>query len=323
MEARGALQISMCLLIAAAGCQHQVMTLTGSAPESSSVGKPDPSQIKKAPAKAKDLPPSVLVSYGNFEAGEAFAERTGPERRQQLCESARLDYEKALSLDPKCVPAYQGLARLYTNMRDLPLAAETYQKTLKLAPNNASLWYELGLCHNFQKNLGPALECLDRAVQLEPSNRSYNNALGVVLAESGRYNESLRCFSRSGGEAMGYYRLAQTLHHLQKPELSRRYLEVALQKDPSLTPPIQQAAYQPAPSPEPSAPPAQTVTPEPSTPPAQTVTPEPSARPAQAVTPEVIAPTAPVITPEASAPGPQILVPPVPAISEEEEQPNP
>ncbi|MGH7222007.1 MAG: hypothetical protein ACRELF_02135, partial [Gemmataceae bacterium] len=34
----------------------------------------------------------------------------------------------------------------------------------------------------------------------------------------------------------GYYRLARTLQRLQKPELSQHYLEVALQKDPSLAP---------------------------------------------------------------------------------------
>jgi len=255
MDGRGYLRLSVCLLIAAAGCQHQVMTLPDAAPLSSSAVLPDPSQIKKAPAKPKNLPPSVLVSYGNFEAGEAFAARTGPERRQQLCESARADYEKALAIDPKCVPAYQGLARLYTAMRDLPLAIETYQKALKLAPTHAALWYELGLCYNSQKDLGPALECLDRAARIEPANRSYINALGVVLAEAGRYEDSLKCFIHSSGEALGYYRLAQTLNHLHKSELSRRYLEVALQKDPSLAPPIQQVSYQSTASPRPKTPP--------------------------------------------------------------------
>ncbi len=311
MDGRGALRVSICLLIAAAGCQHEVMTLPGSAPNSPSPNNPDPGQIKPASNKPRDLPPSVLVSYGNFEAGEAFATRTGPERCQQLCESARADYEKALSRDPRCVPAYQGLARLYTHMHDLPLAVETYQKALKLAPNNASLWFELGLCQNFQKNLAPALECLERAAQLEPGNHSYSNALGVVLAESGRYDESLKFFSRSGGEAMGYYRLAQTLHHLQKPELSRQYLEVALQKDPSLAPPIQQASYQPAASsPEPISSPTPTVPTEPNLPPASSASVESSDAPAQAV------------SPQPSAPPTQILVPPVPLIHEEEEQPN-
>jgi tetratricopeptide (TPR) repeat protein len=264
MDGRVALKLSMCLLIAAAGCQQEVMTLPGAPPPTSFMSNPDAGQArnKKTTAKPKDVPPFVLVSYGNFEAGEAFSDRTGPERQQQLCESARTDYEKALAADPKCVSAYQGLARLYTSMQDLPLAVETYQKALKLAPHDASLWYELGLCHNYQKHHGPALDCLNRAAQIEPGNRNYTNALGVVLAESGHYKESLQCFVRSGGEAMGYYRLAQTLRRLHKPEMSQHCMEVAVQKDPNLATPIQQTSYQPAATPpEPSAPPQQALMP--------------------------------------------------------------
>ncbi|HTU90550.1 MAG TPA: tetratricopeptide repeat protein [Gemmataceae bacterium] len=277
MDSRGALRLGVCLLIAAAGCQQQVLNVPN--PGSiSSTGNPaqtiDPSQIKKASDKPKKLPPLVYVTYGNFEAGEAFAARTEADRRQPLCDSARADYEKALKIDPKCVPAYQGLARLYKAMHELPLAVETYQKALKVEPKNAALWYELGLCHNSQKNVGPALECLDRAAQIDPANRSYANALGVVLAESGRYEDSLKCFVRSSGEALGYYRLAQTLRHLQQPELSQRYMEVAVQKDPSLAetqmvrsdrpdsanspaPQIQQTAYRPAACPAPIVPPVE------------------------------------------------------------------
>jgi Tfp pilus assembly protein PilF len=308
MEGRGGLRLSVCLLIAAAGCQHQVMTLPSSTPLSPSVGVPDPSQIKTTPAKPKELSPAVLVSYGDFEAGEAFAARTGPERRQQLCESARLDYEKALAIDPKYVPAYQGLARLYMALRDLPLAVENYQKAVKLAPTHAALWYELGLCYNYQKNWGPALECLDRAVRIEPGNRSYVNTLGVVLAEVGRYEDSLKCFVRCNGEALGYYRLAQTLRHLQKPELSQRYLEVALQKDPSLAPPIQQTAYQ-----------LQQTAYQPAVPHAPKSSPcSPAEEHTVNETPSRF-PSPPAIPASNPSAPPQLLLPPVPLINDSEE----
>jgi tetratricopeptide (TPR) repeat protein len=309
MEGRGYLRLSVCLLIAAAGCQQEVVSPNSAPTSFMSIVEP---KIKKPSDKPKDLSPSVLVSYGNFEAGEAFSDRTEPDRRQQLCESARVDYEKALTLDPKCVPAYQGLARLYRTMRDLPLAVENYQKALKLTPTSAPLWYELSLCYNCQKNWGPALECLDRAARIQPSNRSYVNAMGVVFAEAGRYEDSLKCFARSGGEAMGYYRLAQTLNHLQKPELSRRYLEVALQKDPSLAPPIQQVSYQPAVSPQPN--------PSPPGPTAERPAREaPSRVPSPPPIPTAHQPSSPAPAAD-NQPAPQpLLLPPVPLLSQVEE----
>lgn len=239
MDGRVTLKLGVCLLIASAGCQHQVWTVPSSGPNTSGStppAVPAPDQIKKAAAKPKEIPPLVLVSAGDWKVAEAFSPGTDPDRQPPICEQARAHYENALKSDPKCVPAYQGLARMYTQMQDLPLALENYQKALKIAPNNATLWYELGVCHNYQKNWGPALDCLNRATRLDPRNRSYANTQAVVLAAAGRYEESLDCFVRSNGEAMGYYRLSQTLERLQQPELSRRYLEVAVQKDPSLAP---------------------------------------------------------------------------------------
>lgn len=252
MDGRGVLKLSVFLLMTA-GCQHEVMTVAnpGSLASGDKSLALDHAKIKPAPAKPKELPPQVLVAYGDLKAGEASAATDVlPDQRQHLRDLARVDYEQALKLDPKFVPAYQGLARLYTAMRDLPLAIETYHKALKIAPKNAALWYELAMCHNSQKNFDQTLNCINRATKIDPGNRTFVNAMGVVLAETGRYDESLHCFMRSGGEALGYYRLAQTLHRLQRPELGQRYLDAALEKDPSLASmlvasnAVQQAAYQ-------------------------------------------------------------------------------
>jgi hypothetical protein len=265
MDGRGALTWSAVLLLAAAGCQHQVVTLTTPGPLSAAdkIGPIDPSKIKPASDKPKELPPQVWVSSGDFKASEAADPDLTPDRQQYIRELARSDYEQALKRDAKYLPAYQGLARLFQSMHDTPLAIETYRKALQIAPNNAPLWYEMGMCYHSAKNWQPALDCLSRARQIDPRNHMFANAQAVVLAETGRYQESLSCFIHSNGEALGHYRLAQTLQRLQQPELSQRYLEIAMQMDPSLgttlavhrgdngsanpvAVPVQQTAYQDA-----------------------------------------------------------------------------
>jgi tetratricopeptide (TPR) repeat protein len=273
MDCRASLGLALCLLSVAAGCQHQATTVlpNGAAtqPTPRPEPPPDPSEIKKMASRPqKDPPAAVLVSWGDFKAGEACAADIPPDRQQQIRDAARQDYERALKSEPKNVSAYLGLARLHTSMHNPERAIETYRTALQLAPNNAALWYEMGLCHNAQRNWGAALECLNRAAQIDPANRYYSNSLGIVLAEAGRYEDSLRCFVRSNGDAMGYYRLAQTLQRLQQPELSRQYLDVALQKDSKLAtmlarqtgdngnsdaaaPQVEQTMYQPASAPPP------------------------------------------------------------------------
>jgi tetratricopeptide (TPR) repeat protein len=258
---------------------------------------PDPSQIKKISSLPKKDPPAmVVVKLADFKAGEAFAADIPPDRQQGMRDEAREDYQRALKIDPKCLPAHQGLARLYMAMEDYGRAAETYQKALQIAPKSGPLWYELGRCHNYQKNRGQALECLNRAVQLEPENRDYLNTLGVLLAQVGRYPESLGCFVRSSGDALGHYRLARTLQHLQQPELSRQYLELALQRNPNLA--MAQAMRT-----EMDGPPNLPSPPNPSMPPSQTIQrtsyQEPSA-PAEPAAP-------PVGVSETAAPLPQII----------------
>lgn len=322
MDGRGALTWSAVLLLAAAGCQHQVMTLTNPGPLSATdkVAPIDPSKIKPASDKPKELPPQVWVSSGDFKASEAFDPNIAPDRQQHIRELARSDYEQALKRDPKYIPAYQGLARLFKSMHDTPLAIETYRKALQITPNNAPLWYEMGMCYHSTKDWGPALECLSRASHIDPRNHTFANAKAVVLAETGRYQESLGCFIHSNGEALGHYRLAQTLQRLQQPELSQRYLETALQIDPSLAAtvavhrggnnpgnpaaaPIQQTAYQGAsPTPYPAAHAAGSPAPDApaSTPPA---------------TPQIVSYS------ENPPPQQQILPPPPPPVNEQYEQP--
>jgi Flp pilus assembly protein TadD len=330
MDRRGTVGLGLCFLIAA-GCQHQVTTLSPAGGASMPAQPPPPPNsvaIKKASSQPpKELPAAVLVSWGDFKAGEALAPDISPARQQEIRDAARQDYEKALKADPKNVPAYQGLARLYTAMHNYDRAIETYQLALKIAPNSAPLWYELGMSHNYQKNWAPALDCLGRAAQLDPANRHYSNALGIVLAEAGRYNESLNCFVRANGQAMGNMRMAQTLQRLQQPALSRQYMEVALQKDPNLAsmqrndgaaaqpPTLQRTAYQEA-----SIPPAQTAAVEPPAPPMPPPMPEPA--PSATPAPQVIHLDTVQSENQSSAPQP-ILVPTPPSLSPQETAPEP
>jgi tetratricopeptide (TPR) repeat protein len=260
MDSRGALSLWMLLLVAA-GCQHQASSVPSPGPHAPNVAPPqviDPAQIKQASAKPKDLPPQVLVASADYKTGEALNPEASPQQQQQLWEVAHQEYEKALKINSKFIPAYQGLARLYKTMGERQQAVETYQKALRIEPKNATLWYELAMCHNAQKDWNAALNCLQSAAKFDPNNRNYQNAIGVVLAEAGRYDESLSYFTRTNGEGMGCYRLAQTLDRLQQPGLSRMYMEAALRKDPGLAeklnPSVQQAGYQPAANPAPIVP---------------------------------------------------------------------
>jgi Tfp pilus assembly protein PilF len=205
---------------------------------------------KEADLPPRDPKPVTCLKGGDLMLAGATAPARKPGEKQQFFERARQAYQQAISLDPKYLPAYQALARLYVLMEDDRRALETYQKALKIKSDDASLWYELGICYKRQKDWEPALEHLTKAAELEPETSKYVNTLAVVLACSGRYQESLECFGRLGSQAGAHYKLARTLERLNQPELSQQHMKVALEMDPRLADPPPRP--QPGPKPEPA-----------------------------------------------------------------------
>jgi tetratricopeptide (TPR) repeat protein len=229
MEWRKGVWLALGLCGAAGGCQHQEMTLSpGAVPPGAVVKKASTDGPKKVPTT------ETLVKFGDFRVKEALGPQYESAQRDGLLDDARKSYQEALKLNAKCVPAYQGLARLYVLQDQNAKAVGLYQKALKVAPKDASVWYDMGLCYKHMQEWDKALEAFRKASELDPENRDYANALGILLARAGRYQESLDCFSRVNGPALAQYKLGVTLHHLQQPELSRKCLEAALELNPQL-----------------------------------------------------------------------------------------
>jgi tetratricopeptide (TPR) repeat protein len=177
---------------------------------------------------------STCVSFGDFREREAMEPKTAEADKQQMHDQARRAYQQALEIDPKCLAAYTGLARLYTNVGDHVRAVATYEKALKVHPKDAVVHFELGMCHARHKEWEPALASLHAALKLDPENRQYATTLGYSLARTGHFEESLALFATLEGKAVAHYKVARMAHHLHQDETAARYLAVALAEKPDL-----------------------------------------------------------------------------------------
>lgn len=241
MDCRRTVLLSLGLLGAVAGCRTSPTqpntTVFSTSPSGTPVamGEPiDMSKVKKeAPLPRHPAPASVDVSLGNLWALEATAPMRQPLERQALREKARQAYQEALAVDPKYIPAYQALGKLYQTLDDHDHAVATYKKALAMAPQQGSLWYDLGICHKQAREWDQATACLRKAVEREPENRLYVHMLGYTLALCGRMDESLACFTRVDGESRARYNLARLLERLGKREESRQQVELSLKQNPN------------------------------------------------------------------------------------------
>jgi tetratricopeptide (TPR) repeat protein len=233
MDCRKPLVLALGLAAGLAGCATTHTTISPTA-QGPAVGPTSEIVVKKAVDPPKHNPQAMTcVAYGDFANDEAsHAENTVD--RDEKRNIARKAYQQALSLDSKCLPAYQGLARLYVAMKDYQHAVTTYQEAQRHFPKEPSLYYELGMCYGQQKQWEPALQNLSKAAELDPENRLFNNILGYATARAGRYDESVKVFQRLETEQEANYRVAWMLKHVNEPELARQHLIVALQKDPQM-----------------------------------------------------------------------------------------
>lgn len=234
MDRRAAFVLALGLATGALGCApHGTLPLVSSDTQATPTATAEPDL---APDDGKPHKPhaSTCVAAGNLAEKTADEPLRGPAEREQLLDQARKAYQQAIALEPDYVPAHQALARLYVKLGDNERAVATYQKVLKAHPKEAPLWFELGMCYSRQKQWDRALENLRHAVTLDPENRYYVNTLGFCLARAGRYDESLACFRKICGPARAHYNLARMLHHLNRDDLSREHLRLALQADPQL-----------------------------------------------------------------------------------------
>src|SRR5262249_23641499 len=162
MECRKTLLAALCLVCTGLGCVGTTTVLKKEdTPPGVSVAKE--SDLPKRSPKA-----STCVAFGDFWAKELANPALAPPLKQLMFEQGQRAYQQALKIDPKCLPAYMGLARLYSGQGDEGKAEETYQKALKKLPKEASVWFALGMCHSRQKQWEPALKELQTAARLEP-----------------------------------------------------------------------------------------------------------------------------------------------------------
>jgi tetratricopeptide (TPR) repeat protein len=177
---------------------------------------------------------STCVAFADFRVKAALDPKRSPGEKEQMRDEARRAYQQALKIEPSCLAAYSGLARLYQAMGDRERAIQTYQKGLQALPQAASLRFDLGLCQARQKDWQPALQNLQAAVNLDPENTAYVKTLAFCLGQVGRYNESLVMFRKVVGEPEAHYNVARMLHYVHEDTLSKHHLTLALEANPNL-----------------------------------------------------------------------------------------
>lgn len=197
--------------------------------------------------------PTMLTSPGepspeSYVAMARFTEQTG---KYAL---AADQYERALKLSSKYLPALLGYARLKDRQDDLVGALELYKAAAKAHPQDGAVPNDVGLCFARRGDYPKALDALEHAVKLNSSNARYRANIAAVLVDMDRPNDALIHLQAVRPPAIAHYNLAFLLNKKGKSEAAIYHFRKALELDPTLIDAQRLLAQldpnQPSPSPE-------------------------------------------------------------------------
>ncbi len=180
-----------------------------------------------------DGKPETLVKIAEVQSQLATDESRPAEQRQKALSLAKHNFQRAIQLDNRYVPAYLGLGRLCSITGDHASALTILDQGLARVPNDASLWFERGMVLGRQQRFDDAIQHLMRSSQLEPHNVQYTKSVGLMLARAGRPDEGVSWLGRVMPDAEARYNVGRMMEHIGRPEEARRQFELALRSNPN------------------------------------------------------------------------------------------
>ena len=216
------------------GCVQNQTLPTAPAPKPKI--QPEPVVVRAKPRTKRSLQAVTFVAGGEMLEHDAEEKGVDPSRQMNLYDEARQAYQQALRIDPKHLPAYTALARVYMKMNHYDKALETYNQAAEKFPREFSLWVEMGMCYCRTKQWDLAVLSFKKALESDPENRQVTQTLGFCLARAGRIQESLEALQQVMPPAQAHYQIGRMLHHVQRDDLCREELRQAVRLDPEFVP---------------------------------------------------------------------------------------
>lgn len=148
--------------------------------------------------------------------------------------TAQRIYDHILIEDPSNSVALHRTGVLAARSGRIDQAMEKFQAALAVDSNNAELLADIGYAYYLQDDLPTAEQKLREAIELDQDQKSAHNNLGLVLAQQGRWDESLSHFKSAVGDAEAHANLAFAQSQMGEVDLAETNFHLALDINPKL-----------------------------------------------------------------------------------------
>lgn len=120
--------------------------------------------VKTEPEKTQPKPVEALPDFSFYQ------KRADENVGKGEYDLAIVDYNKAVELNPKSVPAYFNRARAFYFKRDFAGAIESYGKVIELTPNDSVVYFNRAVAYEKLGDALKAAEDYEKAIALDADN---------------------------------------------------------------------------------------------------------------------------------------------------------
>lgn len=195
----------------------------------------------------KDVVQDVARSLNEFVRTFRLNAHTGDQIRDDMTlgyqllykghnEKAAEQFRKVTACQPENAAAHYNLGLALQQHNDIHGAVAAYLTALNLQPRLEQAWSNLGAIHLQQKNPSAARECFQKAIELNPRAGSYYN-LGNTFLWQRQPQKAIAHYERAMSLDPGHLKTlnntARAWHMLGRFDISRRYLDKAIELDPN------------------------------------------------------------------------------------------
>jgi tetratricopeptide (TPR) repeat protein len=229
------------IFIVAGCCVGGAIAMSGCAGEKTAqapiqaVGGSDAKEMNAARAEFEKTEDPPLTPATHFAAGQL-------NETQGSLPLAIEQYQAALKLDPKCVPAMFRLAYVYSQMKDYPKAIGAWNQYIDATDKSAVGYSDLGYCQELSGDPEAAERSYQAGIERDPANQPCRVNYGLMLARQGKIEEAKAQFGAVLSPAEAHYNIASVLQQQGKKDAARAEFKEAIKTDPKMTDAAQRLA---------------------------------------------------------------------------------
>lgn len=185
--------------------------------------------------KTEENDPTSMYTKTKTVSPELYEGMAAAAERQGKYVEAIKQYQAGLKAHPDNIALYMGMARAYDRAGNSEYAIQTYQRVIKVDPKFAKVHNDMALCLARNKDLPAAVQSMDKAIALDPKSELYRNNMATMLVDMGQHEAALGQMQAVQPQAVAHFNVGYLLQSRGQAALAAKYLNKALEYDPSLT----------------------------------------------------------------------------------------